>query len=165
MLNNGGYAGEEAAEKYLTQTNTTGWNAPLSKGAMSKFSLAGFTEAFSTNSDVKKELRQEAEKLGGQRDLITRTTTFNDVTYEEMIEIYDSLIQYINDNFEANDKEAAKWRNKLSERRRGLAESEDYKSSKEVYESSAKERIIANDDAYNYYLKIQQAIDLSLIHI
>lgn len=159
MLNNGGYSGEEAAEKYLTQTNKTGWNALLSEGAMSKFSLAGFTEALPGNSDVKKGLLQEAKRLGGQRDLITRTTTFNDVTYEEMIEIYDSLIQYINDNFEANDKEAAKWRNKLSERRRDLAESEDYKSSKEVYESSAKERIIANDDAYNYYLKIQQAID------
>jgi hypothetical protein len=158
-LNNGGYAGEEAAEKYLTQTNKTGWNALLSEGAMSKFSLAGFTEALPGNSDVKKGLLQEAKRLGGQRDLITRTTTFDDVTYEEMIEIYDSLIQYINDNFEANDKEAAKWRNKLSERRRDLAESEDYKSSKEGYESSAKERIIANDDAYNYYLKIQQAID------
>lgn len=159
MLNNGGYSGEEAAEKYLTQKSKTGWNIFSSSGALSKFSLAGFTEAFSTNSDVKKMLRQEAERLGGQTDLLNGITTFDDVTYEEMIEIYDSLIQYINDNFEANDKEAAKWRNKLSERRRDLAESEDYKSSKEGYEGSAKERIIANDDAYNYYLKIQQAID------
>lgn len=141
-LNNGGYAGEESAKKIINKKHSISLNTGI------------YTDR---TTDVYKGILERSKELGATFDQYSHGYIFKNKTTEEALIIYDNLIEYINENFNGQDKDVQKWLSALSEQR-GKLNSEEYNNAQKALEDTALQRIAANDEAYEYYNQIQQAI-------
>ena len=153
---NGGIAGDNAAEKTLNKKNNRFINNGMLGGWYTEYGL-GASTFFSKNTDVKDGIIKKALELGGTKHW-NGAITFDNQTVEEVMAIYDELIDYVQNHYDTQDESVKNWLTELS-KRRGKLNDDDYKNAKQVRKDMAFEYIVGDDEAFAYYEKIQKAMD------